>query len=162
MTDEPKILIQNNGVINILITGNKPPVISESNIIDLEEKPVIEVLPGATDNVENSTIISPNNNEIDDSKSEKNALDSGEKTNATGGHNQEQKSKLVGEKQKVDSSDSPFIEAVVSLISVVVMIVLLIYFWQFIIVGVLFFLIVRGFWLWLKDKFQKCCAWLKS
>ena len=128
MSDEQKIVIANNegGVINVLIIGSNPIVISDPNITEPGE-----VLPPG-DNVDNSTIISPNNNKID-----------------------------VNEKKQVNLSNSPSpIESlVVTLLTLGVILIVLICFWPYILGGGLWLLIVtvvlRFVWVWLTDRFSK-------
>ena len=155
MSDEQKIVIANNGggVINVLIVGPNPIVISDPNITEpgevlppgdnvdnstiispnneIDITPPAEVLPPG-DNVDNSTIISPNNNKID-----------------------------VNEKKQVNLSNSPSpIESlVVTLLTLGVILIVLICFWPYILGGGLWLLIVtvvlRFVWVWLTDRFSK-------
>ena len=128
MSDEQKIVIANtgSGVINVIITGPNPIVISDPNITEPGD-----VLPPG-DNVDNSTIISPKNNKID-----------------------------VNEKKQVNLSNSlsPIESLVVSLVTFVVILIVVINFWSFILVGGLLLLIVtvvlRFVWVWLTDRFSK-------
>ena len=122
MSDEQQIVIANNGggVINVLIIGSNPIVISDPNITAPGE-----VLPPG-DNVDNSTIISPNK-----------AID-------------------VNEKKQVNlsSSPSPIESLVTSILAFGLILTLLICFWPYILSGGLLLLIVRIVWLWLKDQFS--------
>ena len=155
MSDEQKIVIANNGggVINVIIVGPNPIVISDPNITEpaevfppgdnvdnltiispnneIDVTPPAEVLPPG-DNVDNSTIISPNNNKID-----------------------------VNEKKQVNLSNSlsPIESLVVTLLTLGVILIALICFWPYILGGGLLLLIVtvvlRFVWVWLTDRFSK-------
>ena len=155
MSDEQKIVIANNGggVINVIIVGPNPIVISDPNITEpaevfppgdnvdnltiispnneIDVTPPAEVLPPG-DNVDNSTIISPNNNKSD-----------------------------VNEKKQVNLSNSlsPIESLVVTLLTLGVILIALICFWPYILGGGLLLLIVtvvlRFVWVWLTDRFSK-------
>jgi len=176
MSDEQQIVIANNGggVINVLIIGSNPIVISDPNITAPGE-----VLPPG-DNVDNSTIISPNNaidvtapgevlppgNNVDNSTiiSPNKAID----VTAPGevlppGDNVDNSTIIspnkaidVNEKKQVNlsSSPSPIESLVTSILAFGLILTLLICFWPYILSGGLLLLIVRIVWLWLKDQFS--------
>ncbi|MEG4244856.1 hypothetical protein QUA46_15095 [Microcoleus sp. MON2_D6] len=153
MSDEQKIVIANtgSGVINVIITGPNPIVISDPNITEPGE-----VLPPG-DNVDNSIIITPNN-EIDITAPAE-VLPPGD--NVDNSTIISPNNKDVNEKKQVNLSNSPSpIESlVVTLLTLGVILIVLICFWPYILGGGLLLLIVtvvlRFVWVWLTDRFSK-------
>jgi hypothetical protein len=128
MSDEQKIVIVNNGggVINVLIMEPNPIVISDPNITEPRE-----VLPPGY-NVDNSTIISPNN-EIDITEPGE-VLPPGYNVDNSTIISPNNNKIDVNEKKQVNLSNSPSpIESlVVNLFAFVVILIVLIYFWPYI------------------------------
>jgi hypothetical protein len=144
MSDEQKIVIANNegGVINVLIIGSNPIVISDPNITEPGE-----VLPPG-DNVDNSTITSPNN-----------AID----VTAAGevlppGDNVDNSTIIspISLRSFIASFVRDFLAGSVIVLAVLVILSVLISFWPYILAGGLLLLIVtvllRLVWVWLKDQ----------
>ena len=155
MSDEQNIVIANNGggVINVIIVGPNPIVISDPNITE-----PAEVFPPG-DNVDNLTIISPNN-EIDLTAPAE-VLPPGDNVDNSTIISPNNNKSDVNEKKQVNLSNSlsPIESLVVTLLTLGVILIVLIGFWPYILGGGLLLLIVtvvlRFVWVWLTDRFSK-------